>query len=339
MELNIEHLQVSIRKAPILLDICLTVCEGELLSLLGPSGCGKSTLLKTVAGIQPMDAGRLTLGGEDISGLPAHRRGAVILFQDVRLFPHMTAAENVAFPLKMRRVPRPARMAEAEELLERVQLGGFGRRRAGELSGGQQQRVALARALAAHPRLLLLDEPFSSLDENLREDMRELVLSLHREFHVTTVLVTHDREEALSLSQRVAIMFDGQIFQCGTPDEVYHRPACRRTADYFGDCAYLPGRVSGGLFTGPHLSCPAAVPDGAYDLMLRSCALQTEQPGDFPLRVTELRFRGGDTLATLETPEGIRWKKAIPPTERLQVGQAITCRVDTARGVFFPREI
>ena len=117
MELNIEHLQVSIRKAPILRDICLTVREGELLSLLGPSGCGKSTLLKTVAGIQPMDAGRLTLGGEDISGLPAHRRGAVILFQDVRLFPHMTAAENVAFPLKMRRVPRPARMAANSEVI------------------------------------------------------------------------------------------------------------------------------------------------------------------------------------------------------------------------------
>ena len=260
MRLEIEHLSVALAGRDILQGVSLQVKEGEFLSLLGPSGCGKTTLLKAVAGILAPRSGKIRLGGEDITNLPPHRRGVVILFQDIRLFPHMTAAENVAFPLRMRGVGRRARLAQAEDLLERVRLSGYGPRQVGSLSGGERQRVALARALAARPRLLLLDEPFSALDENLREDMRELVLSLHREFRTTTVLVTHDRGEALSMSDRVALLFHGELEQCGTPEEVYLRPATRRAANYFGGCAFLDGEVRSGVFRGGPGALPVSLP-------------------------------------------------------------------------------
>ena len=228
MKLKIEGLSAGYDKDFVIKDLSLSVNQGEFLSLLGPSGCGKTTLMKAVAGILPAQGGRILLDGEDITGLPIHKRGTVIVFQDMRLFPHMTVEENVAFPLKMQGVSRSGRLEQARDLLEKVQMGGFRDRRPSELSGGQQQRAALARALAARPRLLLLDEPFSALDENLREDMRNLVLQLQREFHMTVILVTHDREEALSMSDRIALMFSGRLVQTGTPKEVIP-PAGKQT--------------------------------------------------------------------------------------------------------------
>lgn len=250
MKLEMQAVSVDIRQTPILHSVSLGVQNGELLSLLGPSGCGKSTLLKTIAGILPMKEGRILISGRDVSRCPVHKRGAVVVFQDMRLFPHMTVEENVAFPLKMQGVPRADRLRAAEQLIDRVQMFGYGRRRISELSGGQQQRVALARALAAKPQLLLLDEPFSALDENLREDMRTLVMELHREFHMTTILVTHDRKEALSMSDRVAIMFDGEIVQTGTPQEICSHPVSDRVADYFRIRASLEDFQS--FSSGPH---------------------------------------------------------------------------------------
>ena len=185
MKLKIEGLSAGYDKDFVIKDLSLSVNQGEFLSLLGPSGCGKTTLMKAVAGILPAQGGRILLDGEDITSFPIHKRGTVIVFQDMRLFPHMTVEENVAFPLKMQGVSRSGRLEQARDLLKKVQMGGFRDRRPAELSGGQQQRAALARALAARPRLLLLDEPFSALDENLREDMRNLVLQLQREFHMT----------------------------------------------------------------------------------------------------------------------------------------------------------
>ena len=198
--------------------------------------------------------------------------------------------------------------------------------------------MALARALAAKPRLLLLDEPFSSLDENLREEMRTLVLRLHRSFRMTTILVTHDREEALAMSDRVALLFDGGILQCGTPREVYAHPISRRAADYFGDCAYLPGRVKDGVFTGAHLRLDTALPDGPYELMLRSSALLTEQAGEFPLLAADMQFRGGDTVVTLQSPEGAVWKKAFSSPPDWRAGQRLFCRADAAQGTLFPAD-
>lgn len=313
MKLNVEQLTVAYDTGVVLRDLSLVVQNGEFVSLLGPSGCGKTTLMKAIAGILPVEKGTITLGETDITGLPIHKRGTVVMFQDMRLFPHMTVADNVAFPLKMQGVSKTKRLKTAHSLLEKVQMTGFEARLPGELSGGQQQRVALARALAAQPKLLLLDEPFSALDENLREDMRSLVLSLQKEFGMTVLLVTHDREEALSMSHRVAVMFRGELLQIGTPEEVYARPISRQVADYFGDCVYLP--QSDGL------------------LMLRPAALQTHRPGSYAVTVEQVRFRGSDTQVTFRGDDGTVWKKSCAAAPGLQAGQRLWVTLDLSQGV------
>ncbi len=336
MKLEIENLKVSYDADVVLSHLSLTVQEGEFLALLGPSGCGKSTLLKAIAGILPPSGGCIRLGSVDITRQSVHKRGTVVVFQDVRLFPHMTVLDNVAFPLKMQGVDKKSRRLAAAEYLDRVQMGGFSHRLPGELSGGQQQRVALARALAAKPRLLLLDEPFSALDENLREDMRTLVTQLHREYAMTTILVTHDREEALSMSGRVAMMFGGRIHQVDTPQKVYHQPATRQTADYFGDCIYLPGRVEAGVFCSGSLALEVPVPDGDFDLLLRPDQLEIGT-GPCSFRVEGCSFRGRDTLVTFRDEQGNLWKKPFPGTPAWVPGQTLPGSIHVSCPVLFPR--
>ena len=336
MKLKIENLSSGYDADVVLKGLSLEVAEGEFLALLGPSGCGKSTLMKTIAGILLVQSGRILLDGQDITGLPIHQRGTVVVFQDMRLFPHKTVAENVAFPLKMQGVPRAQRLKTAEELLEKVQMAEYRNRKPGELSGGQQQRVALARALAAKPKLLLLDEPFSALDENLREDMRRLVLQLQKEFSMTVILVTHDREEALSMSHRVALLFGGTLRQIGTPRQVYDRPETKQVADYFGNCVYIPGLVENGIFTAPGISCPADVPEGSYRIMLRPDCLDLSQPGSYPLRVEEISFRGTDSLICLRSQDGTLWKKSCTGTVAMQVGDTVNAQLTVANPVLFP---
>lgn len=234
MKLEIKDLTVDINNARILDRISLGLEEKEFLVLLGPSGCGKSTLLKTIAGINPVTEGTIMLDGKILNDVPAHKRGTVILFQDIRLFPNMSVGENVTYALKVKGMKKKERREKAAELLGFVQLDGFEDRIPSTLSGGQMQRVALARALAAEPKLLLLDEPFSSLDENLREDMRKLVKDIHRDFGMTTVMVTHDREEAFSMADRLAVMFEGHIVQTGPAEAVLSDPADERVRRYFG---------------------------------------------------------------------------------------------------------
>ena len=336
MKLKIENLTAGYETDVVLKELSLEVEEGEFLALLGPSGCGKSTLMKTISGILPAQKGRIFLDGAEITNLPVHKRGTVVVFQDMRLFPHKTVAENVAFPLKMQGIPKKERLETAAQLLEKVQMGGFENRKPGELSGGQQQRVALARALAARPKLLLLDEPFSALDENLREDMRHLVLQLQKEFSMTVILVTHDREEALSMSDRVALLFDGQLSQIGTPRQVYERPATKQVADYFGNCIYVPGRVSGGIFTAAGISCPANVPDGAYQIMLRPDCLELNQPGNYPVQVEEIAFRGTDSLISLRSLDGTLWKKSCAGPIALEISQILQAQLNITDPVLFP---
>ena len=337
MKLDIQNLTAGYDDDVVLQDLSLSVEEGEFLSLLGPSGCGKSTLMKTIAGILPAKKGRIFLDGVDITGLPIHKRGTVIVFQDMRLFPHKSVAENVAFPLKMQGVAKQERLARAEVLLEKVQLAGYGSRRPSELSGGQQQRIALARALAAQPKLLLLDEPFSALDENLREDMRTLVLQLQEEFSMTIILVTHDREEALSMSHRIALMFGGKLIQTGAPRAVYTRPINRQAADYFGNCVYIPGRVEKGQFRASGICCAAEEPDGDYDIMLRPDALNTALPGTYPVTVEELSYRGSDTLVTLRASDGTRWKKTFTHPVFWPKGTVLQSTLTVENPVLFAR--
>ena len=335
MKLEIQNLTAGYDQDVILKDFSLAVEEGEFLSLLGPSGCGKSTLLKTVAGIVPAKKGSICLDGQDITHLPIHKRGTTVLFQDIRLFPHKSVAENVAFPLKMQGVPKEERLHRAEELLEKVQLAGFGNRRPLELSGGQQQRIALARALAAKPRLLLLDEPFSALDENLREDMRALVLQLKAEFSMTVILVTHDREEALSMSDRIALMFDGDLVQTGSPRDVYTQPASRQAADYFGNCVYIRGEAEKGCFRAPGICCAVNADDGDYTLMLRPDALDLNTPGEYPVTVEAVSFRGPDSLVTLRAADGTVWKKSCAGETPWQQGDVVQACLNISEPVLF----
>ena len=336
MKLEIRNLSSGYDGDVVLKDLFLSVEEGEFLSLLGPSGCGKTTLMKTVAGILQAKTGTIRLDGVDITSLPIHKRGTVIVFQDMRLFPHKTVLENVAFPLKMQGVPKQERTSRAQILLEKVQLAGYGGRRPSELSGGQQQRIALARALAAQPKLLLLDEPFSALDENLREDMRALVLSLKREFRMTVILVTHDREEALSMSDRIALMFEGRLVQTGTPQEVYNRPISRQVADYFGNCVYIRGRAEAGIFKAPGICCPVTAADGPYAMMLRPDSLNTDLPGDYVLTVEGVSFRGSDTQVFLRGQDGTLWQKTFLCQVSWKQGDTVFAHICPGKGVLFP---
>ena len=254
----------------VLREVSFSVPDGAFVSLLGESGAGKSTVLKVIAGILLQDSGAVLFDGRCVDGLPPHRRDLGFVFQDVRLFPHMTVAENVAYPLRMRGVGRRERTARAAELLERVQLPGFGPREPRTLSGGQAQRVALARALAARPAALLMDEPFSGLDESLRDDMRSLVLRLQREEGCTTLMVTHDASEALMMSERVVALDGGAVAQAAPPEELFARPATAKIAACFGDCSVLEGQVRQGIFHLAEVRLPApGVPDGAARAVVR----------------------------------------------------------------------
>lgn len=234
MNLKLIDIQVQIQGKSILENIDLEVKDGELISLLGSSGCGKTTLLKTVAGLIPPSKGSVQLNQQNITHLPPQQRKAVIVFQDLRLFPHLTVEKNISFSMELQGMSRINQKAKVKELLRGVQLEGFEKRRIKEMSGGQLQRVALARALGANPNVLLLDEPFSGLEEKLRLEMGELVKKIQQENKITTVLVTHDKREALQLSQRIALMSKGKILQYDTPHNLYNAPKNLEVAEYFG---------------------------------------------------------------------------------------------------------
>lgn len=210
MSLKIENLSIKLQKEEILHDVSLEIKEGEFVSLLGASGCGKTTLLKSIAGLLETEDGSISIDGQKMDHVAPEKRGTVIVFQDLRLFPHMTVEKNISFALQLKKVPKKEQKKRVEKLLEDVQLSGYGDRRMKEMSGGQLQRVALARALAAEPKVLLLDEPFSGLDEKLRMEMGALVKRLHQEWKLTTILVTHDKREALQMSDRIALMSGGE---------------------------------------------------------------------------------------------------------------------------------
>jgi putative spermidine/putrescine transport system ATP-binding protein len=225
-------------------ELDLAVRPGELLALLGPSGCGKTTALRVLAGFETPDAGGVLVDGSDIAHVPAHRRDIGMVFQSYSLFPHLTALDNVCFGLRMRKVGAASRRARAAELLELVGLPAHGDRLPHQLSGGQQQRIALARALALRPRVLLLDEPLSALDAKVRVALREEIRNLQRELGITTLFVTHDQEEALSIADRVAVLRDGRLEQCAAPAELYERPVSAFVAEFVGTTSRFPGRTN-----------------------------------------------------------------------------------------------
>ncbi|MEM7641155.1 MAG: ABC transporter ATP-binding protein [Pseudomonadota bacterium] len=226
--------------------IDLDIQPGEFFSLLGPSGCGKTTLLRTIAGFEGIGAGTMSIGGQDMRGVPANKRPTNMVFQSYAIFPHLSVAQNVGFGLRRRSdLNAQARDTMVEDALDMVGLDGYGARAAHALSGGQRQRVALARALVLRPKVLLLDEPLSALDRKMREQMQEELIRLQRQVGITFILVTHDQEEALVMSDRIAVMFDGTIAQIAEAEALYRRPVSRRVAEFIGVMNFLPAQISG----------------------------------------------------------------------------------------------
>jgi iron(III) transport system ATP-binding protein len=245
ISIRIQNLTKRFGAVTAVQQLDLTIAGGELFFLLGPSGCGKTTLLRCLAGFYLPDEGRILFGDEDVTRLAPHKRNTGMMFQSYALWPHLTVAENVAFGLEERKIAKPELKRRVGEALESVRMGAYGERRPNELSGGQQQRVALARALVVRPRCLLLDEPLSNLDAKLRLEMRAEIRRVCKEFQLTTVYVTHDQKEALSISDRIAIMESGRILQVGSPREIYRRPACKTVANFIGETDFIAGQVVG----------------------------------------------------------------------------------------------
>jgi iron(III) transport system ATP-binding protein len=249
-DIRLRNVSKAFGDATVLDNIDIDVGDKEFVTLLGPSGCGKTTTLMAIAGFQHPDSGRIVCGDQtffDGGGrrrpLPAEQRNLGIVFQSYAIWPHMTVAANIGFPLKLRRTKKPEVDRRVAEMLELVELSGFGRQYPHQLSGGQQQRVALARALIGSPSVLLLDEPFSNLDAKLRERSRKWLRALQQEIGMTTIFVTHDQDEALGMSDRVMVMNRGVIEQSGTPEEIYRRPSNRAVAEFVGRCNVLDGRI------------------------------------------------------------------------------------------------
>lgn len=264
ISIRIQHLTKRFGAVTALDRLDLSINPGELFFLLGPSGCGKTTLLRSLAGFYLPEEGQIFFGDEDVSQLAPHKRNTGMMFQSYALWPHLTVAENVAFGLEERKVARPEITRRVGEALDSVRMGGYAARRPNELSGGQQQRVALARALVIRPRCLLLDEPLSNLDAKLRLEMRAEIRRVCKQFKLTTVYVTHDQKEALSISDRMAILDSGRIRQVGAPSEVYRRPACKLVANFIGETDFIPGKIL--TATGGRASVETAI--GVFDGML-----------------------------------------------------------------------
>jgi len=291
--------------------IDLEVPAGSLTALLGPSGCGKTTTLRMVAGLLPVDAGDVLFGGESVLHLAAERRPVAMVFQKPLLFPHLSVGDNVAFGLRMQKVDKPARRERVARMLSLVRLSELADRQVGEMSGGQEQRVALARALVTEPQVLLLDEPFSQLDAGLRVEMRELVRGLQQQLEVTTLFVTHDQEEAVGLSDQVALVLDGRVEQLGAPREFYEAPRTLRAARFFGGRNELPGHVAGGLFTFAAGVVATSLPDGPAVAVVRQEAVRlaaggtgAAAPGSVPATLVESRFLGTHTAVVLGLSDG-----------------------------------
>jgi spermidine/putrescine transport system ATP-binding protein len=325
--------------------VSLQVRSGEFLTLLGPSGCGKTTLLRIFAGLEAPDAGSVYLGADDVTTLPPHRRDVNQVFQSYALFPHLSVRDNIAFGLRMRRVPAVERHRRVAEAIASVALQGMEDRMPHQLSGGQRQRVALARALVCRPKVLLLDEPLSALDAKLRLEMRQELRHLHRQLGLTLLFVTHDQQEALSMSDRVAVMNRGRIEQLGTPHEIYRSPQTVFAADFIGQANLLKAIVERG--EGPSVrvragaglvlqATPGSFGDASGPMLV---SIRPERisvspdpistPNSFPARIEERVFLGPSDLLRIVTVDGTRLLALVASeaAESMAEGRSVFCRI------------
>ena len=308
----------------------LCVEKGEFVALLGPSGCGKTTLLRLIAGFEEPDAGEIEVAGRRVAGgawVPPERRRIGMVFQDYALFPHLTVAENAAFGL-----PRAEKRTRVPAVLALVDLCGLGDRYPHELSGGQQQRVALARALAPKPELVLLDEPWSNIDPHLRASMRDELARILRAIHVTVVLVTHDREEAFSLADRIALMRDGTVVQEGTPERVYTAPATRWAAEFVGAGNFLAGRYADGVVETPLGRFPTQNGNGTHgdvEVLIRPELLELHPDPAGEAEVVGREFRGHDVFYRVLL-DGVELVSQRPSNEHVPLGSRVRVRPHAA---------
>jgi spermidine/putrescine ABC transporter ATP-binding subunit len=331
-ELELRELTKRYGRVTALDHFSLQVGKGEFVSLLGPSGCGKTTALRIIAGFIRANEGVVRVDGTVANTIPPHQRDIGMVFQNYALFPHMTVAQNVEFGLKMRKVPQPEAAKRVAQALEMVRLGGFEQRYPSQLSGGQQQRVAVARAIVINPTLLLLDEPLSNLDAKLRVETRDEIRRLQRQLGVTTVFVTHDQEEALTISDRIAVMNAGRLEQEGTPEDLYNRPRTPFVASFIGSSNLFPGRVleRGATATVSlddsslrvQTTDPAGVgigPDTPAFVMIRPERVRLQPPNEAPAgpnvfrgRITLLTFVGATVRHHVELENGPRLLVDLP---------------------------
>ena len=308
VEVRMEGLRRQYGPVVALDGVDLTVGAGELVALLGPSGCGKTTTLRLLAGLEDADAGSITVGGQEITHVPANRRDMGMVFQAYSLFPHMTVRDNVAFGLRLRRVSKAERARRAMEMLDLVGLSQQADRYAHQISGGQQQRVALARALAIQPQVLLLDEPLSALDAKVRAQLRDEIRRIQLEVGITTLFVTHDQEEALAIADRVGVMKEGRIEQLGPPTEIYSRPATAFVAEFVGLSNRLAGTVSGSTVTVRGSDLPLvdlSTPPGPATALVRPEAVtlassSADESGPLTGTVIAVTFLGATSRITVD---------------------------------------
>lgn len=331
--LSLKSATVRFGGRAVLDAVDLEVAEHEVVCVLGPSGSGKSTLLRAVAGLQPLDAGRVSLAGRDQGGVPAHQRGVGLMFQDHQLFPQRDVAANVAFGLRMHGVAKAERGSRVGELLDMVGMPGADHRAVAGLSGGEQQRVALARALAPRPRLLMLDEPLGQLDRSLRERLVVELRELFGRLGTTVLAVTHDQGEAFALADRVVVMRDGRIAQSGTPLEVWQRPADAFVARFLGFENVVPATVVGAVADSPwgKLPVPQGAPQGDRTLLVRPAGVRLV-PADTGLTCTVAArtFKGTHVAVHLQPEDGPRLEAACALRDAPETGDRVGAEFDAA---------
>jgi ABC-type Fe3+/spermidine/putrescine transport system ATPase subunit len=310
--LSIRNVAKTFGRNVVLRNVSLEIAEGEFLTVLGESGSGKTTLLRIIAGFETASSGELWMGPERLDPQPPFRRRINTVFQSYALFPHLTVEENVAYGLRVAKRPEAEVTQRVAEALDKVKMTAYAKSKPSKISGGQQQRVALARALVNRPRLLLLDEPLSALDANLRRQMQVELKSLQREVGIAFVFVTHDQEEAMVMSDRIALLRSGELEQVATPREIYGRPATAYVAQFIGHTNLLKGEVQGGLVRCASLTWPAALPDGPAVFSLRPEHVRLAGTGASSSHVVRARgrvlhqaFHGATELIRVECPDGL----------------------------------
>jgi iron(III) transport system ATP-binding protein len=328
---------------PAIHDISFSGREGEILCLLGPSGCGKTTILRAIAGLEPVRSGQIFLSGRLVSSssetIPTEERRVGMVFQEYALFPHLRVADNIAFGLG--HLSRAERKCRVQEMLRLTGLEGLDRRYPHELSGGQQQRVALSRALVQNPVLLLLDEPFSNLDPDMAGRMRQEVHTLLRRMKTTTILVTHDHDEAFAMADRIAVLNQGVLEQMDSPELIYHLPATRFVADFVGQADFIPGRIRQGMVhteLGEFPDTMNSAEGSTVVVMIRPDDIHLMPNKSAEPRIVSRQFRGSENLYTIRLPSGQVVHSSESSTSVYQEGTAVELRVSATHTVLFPGE-